>query len=157
MGRLRREAIEPLRAGREAFFRVFDWERGALSSRKTHVSPSDLVVVEGVYSAAPVLADLVDRAIYVDTPEEERLARLAGRVAPGEWDGDWLAAERRVLRRLAPGGIVRSRDLRQRHWTDAAVKPARRAGDGARAFLRRDGIDGPARDGRCRPVTVRLE
>jgi pantothenate kinase len=93
VGRLRREAIEPLRAGRDAFFSVFDWERGALSSRKTHVSPSDLVIVEGVYSAAPLLADLVDRAIYVDTPEEERLARLAGRVAPGEWDWDWLAAE----------------------------------------------------------------
>jgi uridine kinase len=93
VSRLRREALEPLKAGREAVFHPYDWEAGALSHRQVRVAPTDLVVLEGVYSAARLLADLVDKAIYVKTPEPERLGRLQGRVAPDEWDSEWLRAE----------------------------------------------------------------
>jgi hypothetical protein len=58
------------------------------------VAPTEIVLVEGVYSGSPDLADLVDKVIYVDTPEKERLYRLQGLIAPGDWDEDWLAAER---------------------------------------------------------------
>jgi uridine kinase len=92
--RLRAEAIEPLRAGRGATFRRFDWERGHGLDGTVRVEPDALIVVEGVFSAAPELSDLVDRAVFVDTPEPERLRRLRLRVAPEEWDEDWLAAER---------------------------------------------------------------
>jgi uridine kinase len=92
--RLRAEAIGPLRAGRGATFRRFDWERGRGLDGPVTVAPGDLVVLEGVFSAAPQLADLVDRAVFVDTPEPERLRRLRLRVPPEEWDEDWLAAER---------------------------------------------------------------
>ena len=71
--RLRAEALEPLRAGLEAVFRTFDWDLGAVSSLKARVEPNGLVLVEGVCSATPELSDLVDRAIFVDTPEPERL------------------------------------------------------------------------------------
>jgi uridine kinase len=94
VARLRSEALEPLRAGHEALFQRFDWDSGALSSVETRVAPHELVVLEGVYSAAPELADLVDKAIYVDTPEPERLRRLAELVAPEEWDSGWLRAEK---------------------------------------------------------------
>ena len=53
-----------------------------------------LILVEGVSSAAPALADLVNRAVFVSTPEPLRLERLHGRVSDEEWDEEWLYAER---------------------------------------------------------------
>jgi uridine kinase len=91
--RLRTQALEPLRERRGATFRRFDWERGRGLDGPVAVEPSDLVLVEGVFSAAPELADLVNRSVFVQTPEPERLRRLRGLVTPEEWDEDWLAAE----------------------------------------------------------------
>jgi len=94
LARLRAEALEPLRAGREAVFQCFDWDTGMLSGDRVRVAPNEIVVVEGVYSGSPELADLVDKVIYVDTPETERLRRLQDLIAPADWDECWLAAER---------------------------------------------------------------
>jgi uridine kinase len=91
--RLRTQALEPLRARLGAAFRRFDWERGSGLDGLVTVQPSNLILVEGVYSAAPELDDLVDRSVFVDTPEQERLRRLRGRVKPEEWDDQWLLAE----------------------------------------------------------------
>jgi uridine kinase len=91
--RLQAEALRPLLAGRTASFRRFDWERGRPGELAT-VTPSSLILVEGVSSAGPALADLVHACVFVDTPAGERLRRLRCRVKPGEWDDDWLAAER---------------------------------------------------------------
>jgi uridine kinase len=102
VGRLRTEALEPLRAGREAVFRSYDWDSGAVTGSLTHVAPNALVIVEGVYSATPELADLVDKAIYVDTPEPERLARLEKRVSPEDWDAEWLVAEKEYFTATRP-------------------------------------------------------
>jgi uridine kinase len=99
--RLRAEALAPLLAGHIANFRRFDWQLGALGGPVT-VTPSGLIVLEGVFSAAPVLSDLVDRAIFVETAEPERIRRLRGRVTPEEWDDDWLAAERAYYDRDRP-------------------------------------------------------
>jgi para-aminobenzoate synthetase len=100
--RLRAEALEPLRAGQEAVFYGFDWHCGAIASLKTRVEPKELVLVEGVCSAAPQLSDLVDRAIFVDTPEPERLSRLRGRIAPQDWDWEWLQAEKQYFSTTRP-------------------------------------------------------
>jgi uridine kinase len=91
--RLRTQALEPLRERRGATFRRFDWERGSGLDGAVAVEPGDLVLVEGVFSAAAELADLVDRSVFVQTPEPERLRRLRRLVTPEEWDEDWLAAE----------------------------------------------------------------
>jgi uridine kinase len=91
--RLRAEALEPLRAGRAATFRRFDWERGAGLDGTVRVTPEPLIVLEGVFSASPELSDLVDRSVFVDTPEPERLRRLRAQVTPEEWDDEWLKAE----------------------------------------------------------------
>ncbi len=92
--RLRAQALEPLRARHRAAFRRFDWDRGAGLNGLVTVAPRDLILVEGVFSAAPQLSDLVTRSVFVDTPEPERLRRLRLRVTPEEWDTDWLIAER---------------------------------------------------------------
>jgi uridine kinase len=91
--RLREQALLPLRALRRASFRRVNWDTGGGSSGPVTVDPADLIVVEGVFSAAPELADQVDRAVFVDTPEPERLRRVRGRIAPEDWDEDWLRAE----------------------------------------------------------------
>jgi len=106
-GRLRAEAIEPLRAGRAVSFRSSDpgqrsaadgnWAGGTVT-----VQPSSLIVVEGVSSGAPALSDLVNRSVLVDTPVGERMARLRGRVQPEEWDDDWLAAEQAYFSLVRP-------------------------------------------------------
>jgi uridine kinase len=100
--RLRVEALEPLRAGQEAVFRCFDWDAGTLSRGHVHLRPNEVVVVEGVYSGSPELADLVDKVIYVLTPETERLRRLRRLIAPGDWDEEWLAAEKAYFDTLRP-------------------------------------------------------
>lgn len=100
--RLRAQALEPLRARRAATFRRFDWERGRGLDGTVAVEPSDLVLVEGVFSAAPELSDLVDRSVFVQTPEPERLRRLQRLVAPEEWDEDWLAAEQAYFGQARP-------------------------------------------------------
>jgi uridine kinase len=100
--RLRAQALEPLRARLGAAFRRFDWERGSGLDGTVTMEPSDLVLVEGVYSASPELHDLVDRSVFVDTPEQERLRRLRGRVKPEEWDDQWLLAERAYFDVIRP-------------------------------------------------------
>jgi uridine kinase len=91
--RIKERALEPLRAGRSATFRRFNWERGSGLDGAVIVHPRPLVLLEGVFSAAPELSDLVDRSVLVDTPEPVRLRRLHARVTPEEWDDDWLTAE----------------------------------------------------------------
>ena len=100
--RLRAQALEPLRARRGASFRRFDWDLGSGLDGVVSVEPAELIVVEGVFSASPELADQVDRAVFVDTPEPERLRRLRGRVAPEEWDDKWLRAEQAYFRLIRP-------------------------------------------------------
>lgn len=75
--------------------RYYHWEplrRGCLEPTIHDGVP--LILVEGVSSASPALADLIDRTVFVDTPEAVRLERLHGRISDEEWDEDWLAAER---------------------------------------------------------------
>jgi uridine kinase len=103
--RLRAQALLPLRARRCASFRRFDWEAGAGLDGTVTVDPAGLIVVEGVFSAAPQLAAEVDRAVFVDTPEPERLRRLRGRIAPEEWDDDWLRAERAYFTSRPPASF----------------------------------------------------
>jgi len=92
--RIRTQALKPLRAQRGVAFRRFDWNRGTGLDGVVTVAPADLILLEGVFSAAPELSDLVDRSVFVDTPERERLRRLRVQVTPENWDDDWLIAQR---------------------------------------------------------------
>jgi len=135
--RLRAEALEPLREGHEAVFCSFDWDSGVVSGEKTRVGPNNLVLLEGVCSGATELGDLVDRAIYVDTPELERLRRLRDRIAPEDWDEEWLRAEKRYFSGARP---LESFDLVIRGTGEAAQVPpgVRAPGEGRRAHTSDD-------------------
>ena len=101
--RIRAQALDPLKAGRRATFRRFDWERRqGLDGTTVTVKPAALIVLEGVLSAAPELSDLVDRSVLVGTPEPERLRRLRARLTSDEWDPDWLIAEQAYFDGIRP-------------------------------------------------------
>ena len=93
--RMRREALEPLRLGRAARYRPYDWVAGGgLVAAEVEVAPADVVIVDGVYSARPEFGDLIDLAVLVDTPAEERLRRLRARGHGNDrWWSRWSAAE----------------------------------------------------------------
>lgn len=97
--RLRREVLEPLRAGGVGAYRSYDWERDALCAERTPVT-GPLVVVEGVYSSSSALAAFFDLSFWVECPRELRLARgLArdGEAARPRWEQDWMPGEDRYI------------------------------------------------------------
>ncbi|MFI1395955.1 uridine kinase [Streptomyces sp. NPDC020681] len=99
--RLRDEVLAPLAAGHNTAYRRYDWETGDLAPNETHaLARSGIVVVEGVYTARPELADYYDLVVYVDTPREESLRRLRERGhdhGPLDWESRWRLAEEHYL------------------------------------------------------------
>lgn len=83
--RLRHEVLEPLCAGRLARYHPFSWRPGGgLDDRIVTVAPTPVIIVEGVYTGRPQLRDLVDLAVLVETPAEERRRRQSfDLVVPG--------------------------------------------------------------------------
>ena len=80
IGAARDEALLPLSQRRTARYAPFDWDvyDGSHGPPKT-VGASDVVIVDGVYSARPELADLVHVRVLLEVPAEVRSRRLAGR------------------------------------------------------------------------------
>ena len=84
--RLRESAIRPLLAGKPARWYAFDFESGlrpdgtyGMQTDPAELEPADVILLDGAYSAGPELGDLVDLAVLVDVPIEERHARQAAR------------------------------------------------------------------------------
>jgi len=91
--RVRREALEPLRRGDPARFQRYDWNANQLGSWED-VAPARVVIIEGVYSARPELADLIDLRVLVETPYTARFERLVARNEnSADWTARWAAAE----------------------------------------------------------------
>ena len=92
--RLRAEALEPLLRGAATAYRPYDWEArdGRLAEPKP-LPTGELVILDGVYSARPELADLVDLAVLIEVDPVIRAERLAEREAddPG-WATFWERA-----------------------------------------------------------------
>lgn len=101
--RLRAEALEPLLAGRAARYRRYDWhaDDGSLEPRPVRIKPGAPLLLDGVYSARPELADLVELAVFVDVPEQLARARTAARDGSRDPREDaWRAAERDYFARV---------------------------------------------------------
>ena len=101
--RLRDEALVPLIAGLPARWQTYDFEAGGRSdgtyaarANFVELDPAPVIVLDGVYSARPELADVIDLMILVDAPREVRRQRLASREAREHlerWYARWGAAE----------------------------------------------------------------
>lgn len=82
--RLRRHALDPLRAGQSGRWYAFDFVSGlgpngtyGLQSEVTEVAPAAVILLEGAYSASPQLTDLIDLAVLIEVPAAERHRRTA--------------------------------------------------------------------------------
>ena len=102
--RLRREVLEPLRAGSTARYHPFDWRAGSgLADRIVEVAPTPIIVIDGVYTARPELRDVIDLAVLVDTPADERQRRLMARAhGNDDWWPRWNAAEALYFETICP-------------------------------------------------------
>ncbi|HEY6418068.1 MAG TPA: hypothetical protein VIX59_03610 [Candidatus Binataceae bacterium] len=100
--RMRDEALVPLRAGTDTKYQPYDWLSGQLRGW-IEVKRKPIIVVEGVYSTRPELRDLIDVAVFVDTPRETRLARMQARAQnETNWIERWMAAEDWYLEHVRP-------------------------------------------------------
>lgn len=108
--RLRDEVLSPLSLGRPGRYRRYDWTTERVLPERLPVEPNGVVIVEGVYSQRPELAQYYDLTVFVETARAERLRRMAARGEnPSEWIDRWMAAEDWYLRDVEPrvkAGIV---------------------------------------------------
>ncbi len=110
--RLKREAIEPLRAGRPVRWYAFDFMAGPrgdgtypLQRTLTELAPKPVVLLDGAYSARLELADVLDISVLVEAAPATREARLAAREAPDflrQWHARWDLAEEYYFRHVRP-------------------------------------------------------
>jgi uridine kinase len=104
--RLRREVLEPLRAGRPAVWHPFDWKAGhGLAATTQELQPGRLVILDGAYSCRWELSDLVGLTVLVEAPEDERRRRLERREGPEvmpRWHLLWDDAERYYFTEVRP-------------------------------------------------------
>ncbi|MFZ0215374.1 MAG: hypothetical protein WAM30_05470 [Candidatus Dormiibacterota bacterium] len=92
--RMRATALEPLRSGKPAVFRPYDWETGRLADCTVLIESHPIVIVEGLFVSRPELSDLVEYAILVESPAELRAERQAIRHDASEgWLDRWERAE----------------------------------------------------------------
>jgi para-aminobenzoate synthetase len=110
--RLKREAIEPLRAGRSARWCAFDFLAGPgsdgtypMQRTPTELAPKSVVLIDGAYSARPELADLLDLSVLVEAAPTTREARLAAREKAEflrQWHARWDVAEEHYFGHVRP-------------------------------------------------------
>jgi uridine kinase len=110
--RLRRTALEPLRAGRPAIWHPFDFAAGEqangsylMSTATVRREPASVIVLEGAYASRPELADLLDLSVLVDAPAAVRQQRLAARESAeflAAWHRRWDAAEAYYFAEVRP-------------------------------------------------------
>ena len=101
--KLRSDAVVPLLGGRAARWHPIDFDAGPdsqgmyrMKTEPTRVEPDSVIILDGVYSSGPQMADLVGLSILVEAPHEQRLTRLAKREEAeflAQWHARWDAVE----------------------------------------------------------------
>jgi uridine kinase len=108
LDRLRTEALDPLLAGRAATFSTWDWAQRRPGGMQT-VTPSGVVVVEGVCALHQMFRDDEHVRIWVDAPAEVRLARGVardGEAMRSTWTDVWMPNETAYVERDRPIGCA---------------------------------------------------
>jgi uridine kinase len=111
--RLRRDALEPLLAGRSASWHPFDFEAGTrpngtypMSAKAVTREPASVIVLEGAYSCRPEVFDLIGLPVLVDLPTTERHRRIGGReenkAFVDAWHARWDVAEDYYFTQVRP-------------------------------------------------------
>jgi uridine kinase len=107
--RMRTQVLEPLLANKPASWHPLDFQPGigwvGWKHETVILHPAPVILVDGVYSARPELADLVDVAVLVSANDEERRKRLDLREGQGfmqRWHALWDAAEDYYITQICP-------------------------------------------------------
>jgi uridine kinase len=110
--RLRAEALEPLLAGKRAAWYPFDFVSGVrpdgtyrMNERAEIREPSPVIVLDGMYSTRPELADLIDLSVLVEVPAGRRHQRLSERENADfldDWHARWDEVETWYFSRVRP-------------------------------------------------------
>lgn len=105
--RRQRPVLETLAKGETATWHPYDWDAddGRLLDTAVIHEPAQVVILEGVYSARPELADLLDLRVLYDAPHEVRRHRIADREGEGhrtEWNQRWEEAEHWYFSQVMP-------------------------------------------------------
>jgi len=116
--RLARQVLEPWVDGRDGRYERYDWETGAFAEEHD-VPRAPFLLVEGCGAGARRLADLTTLLVWVEAPDDVRLARgLArdGEDAREHWL-TWMSEEREVY---AAEGTAERADVRLDGWGEPA-------------------------------------
>jgi uridine kinase len=96
--RRQRPVLETLARGETAHWHPYDWEAddGSLAQTLIVCEPAPVIILDGVYSGRPELADLFDLRVLLDAPTDLRKEWLIEREGEGyreEWNARWDEAE----------------------------------------------------------------
>lgn len=96
--RLRKEALEPLLAGKSASWHPFNFISGiGLSQEVIECKPAPVIILDGAYSCRPELADIVDFSVLIEMSDDglrrQRLLAREGHDFMESWHKRWDAAE----------------------------------------------------------------
>ena len=98
--RLRAQVLEPLIQGEPASWHPLDFESGigwrGWKDERVSLDPSEVVLLDGAYSARPELDDILDVRVLVEAAEGVRRARIARREGDDfaeRWHAIWDEAE----------------------------------------------------------------
>jgi uridine kinase len=107
-----REVLISLRSGRPGRWQAIDFLAGLgpngayrLKSEWTEVPSAACVVLEGAYSAAPFLRDLIDLSVLIDVPAATRHRRTSARddtAFQSDWHVIWDEVEETYFTRVCP-------------------------------------------------------
>jgi len=110
---LKEGVLIPLKSGIAAKYYAFDFNStrpdGTFDMKEapTSLISSDVIILEGAYSASPHLVDLLDFTILIDSSVEERHDRLASRENEEfliDWHALWDDVERYYFVEVRPKG-----------------------------------------------------
>ena len=93
--RIVKEILAPWKNGNPARFRRYDCRHDCLLPEETLEDPS-LLILEGCYSNLPAIRAFADVRLFLDIPEETRMARLKKRESPESFrrfEDRWIPLE----------------------------------------------------------------
>jgi uridine kinase len=109
------ELLTALREQGVASWQAFDWgsetwdaEPVPLKLAPIRTTATDIILLEGAYSARPELADVTNLRVLVTSPDKLRRARLQrreGEAYQADWEARWSEAEAYYFSEVMPEGV----------------------------------------------------
>jgi uridine kinase len=104
LDRVRTDVLDPLRNGAVATYKSWNWATKTSNGMRS-LSPSGVVIVEGVCALHEMLRDAYDLKVWVETPRDVRLTRAVERDGESEreqWVKVWMPNEEAYIHRDQP-------------------------------------------------------